>query len=914
MKKSNIPAASAPPLLTTSLHIPRLHKGLITRSILMDRMDLALQVPLTLVTAPAGFGKTTLLSQWVSGSKELQGRVAWVSLESDCDLHRFWKYIFTALEGIQSGIGTSALALLEQPQPDIHTILRILVNEITVGLGDLVLILDDLHQVEDPTAYSSLAFFIDHLPSNLHLMIASRSQPPLALARLRARNQLYELREEDLRFSLAEVAAFFNQSKGMDLSPEEIAALEARTEGWVAGLQLVALSVQDTDDTSKHIFVSTFTGSQSYILDYLVEEVLQRQPDHIKMFLLKTALLERLSAPLCNAVTGQSDGQVMLEHLERANMFTIALDQERQWYRYHHLFRDVLRHELQRMLPEAMLDLHRRAAVWYTHAGQTENAISHACAAHEWDQALDLIETIISTTWNRGEIRKVISWLGKLPDEYLNRRVHLALYYSRALMLGGQMEVADKRLCESEKMLRARLDDHLDAEDRLQLGTICTFRTTIAAVAGELDSALALGKEALGLLPLEHNDVRAHAMNSLGATHYYLGDMVEASRACAEAGNLARQASNLYLVMVSASYRARALICQGQLRQAGQTIEQALSLGISQNTPVQSRVPAASVACATYGYLLYEWNRLEEAEHFLMEAIELGEQLAYGSALWSAYLTLVRIRLAQGDRQDAVRLIEQAHQYRLAHTVPLPSKIMDVEQAGVSLAIGQLDAAALWAHTCSMEGYSSPGFIYELERITLARLHLLQGQPEQALSILDPISAMANSSGHQGHMIDILSLTALAQNSLGKTMLAINSLRSALALAEPNGYVRTFVDAGRPMAVLLIQARTRGILPDYVRRLLESFSMDDTRSIQEADRAESLRARLATAELVEPLSERELEVLQLMAGGASNQKIAESLIIAFTTAKKHVSNIIRKLGVSNRVQAVAKGRELGLFD
>lgn len=902
------------PLLRTSLHIPQMREGLITRAILSDRIDLVLKSPLTLICAPAGFGKTTLLSQWVSGNQDLRGRVAWVSLESDCDLHRFWKYITTALEEIQSGIGTSALALLGQPQPAIHTILRTLINELAEVSDDLVLVLDDLHQVEDPAVYSTLTFFIDHLPSKLHLVIASRSQPPLALARLRARNQLYELREEDLRFSLAEVAAFFNESKGMNLSPEEIAALEARTEGWIAGLQLVALSMQDFDDTSKHSFVSAFTGNQRYILDYLVEEVLQRQPDHIKTFLLKTALLERLSALLCNAVTGETDGQAILEHLERANMFTIALDQERGWYRYHHLFRDALRHELQRMLPEAVLDLHRRAAVWYIHAGQTDDAIEHACAAHEWEQALDLIETVISTTWNRGEIRKVITWLGKLPDAHLDRRIHLALYYSRALMLGGQMEVADKRLRESEKVLRARLDEHSSAEDRLQLGAICTFRTTIAAVAGEMDSALTLGREALGLLPVEHKDIRAHAINSLGATHYYLGDMVEASRACAEAGNLARQAGNLYLVMVSASYRARALICQGQLRQAGQVLEQALSLGISRSQPVQSRVPAASVACATFGYLLYEWNRLEEAEHFLVEAIELGQQLAYGSALWSAYLTLARIRLAQGDRQDTERLIQQAHQYQLAHTVPLPSRIMDAEQAGASLAMGLLDAAALWAHTCSLDRPPSPGFIHEFEQITLARLHLLQGQPEQALSLLDQTSAAARSMGHQGHVIEILTLTALAQNSLGKTMLAINSLRSALALAEPNGYVRTFVDAGQPMAVLLIQARAQGMMPDYVRRLLEAFPADHTRSIQGADRAGSPRARLAAAELVEPLSERELDVLQLMAGGASNQDIADSLIIAFTTAKKHVGNILRKLGVDNRTQAVAKGRELGLFE
>ena len=684
--------------------------------------------------------------------------------------------------------------------------------------------------------------------------------------------------------------------------------------GWIAGLQLVALSIQGYDNRAKQDFVSAFTGSQRYILDYLVEEVLQRQPDHIKMFLLKTAPLERLSASLCNAVTGETDGQAILEHLERANMFTIALDQERGWYRYHHLFRDVLIHELQRTLPEAVLDLHRRAAGWYIHAGQTADAIGHACAAHEWEQALDLIETIISTTWNRGEVRKVITWLGKLPDQHLNKRIHLTLYYARALMLGGQMEAADTRLRELEKVLRTRLDEHSSAEARLPLGTIYTFRTTIAAVAGEMDAALSLGNEALRLLPPEHRDVRAHAINSLGVTHYYLGEMLEAVQACAEAGYLARQVGNLYLVMVSASYQARALICQSQLRQAGQILEQALSLGNSQSQSVQSRVPAASVACATFGYLLYEWNRLEEAEHFLVEAIELGQQLAYGSAVWTAYLTLARIRMAHGDRQAAEALLEQAHQYRLAHSVLQPSRIIDAEQAGVSLVMGQLDAAALWASNWSMDRPPSPGFVHELEQITLARLRLLQSQPGQALSLLDQISSTANSRRHQGHVIEILTLTALAQNGLGKPTLAINTLRSALALAEPEDYVRTFVDAGQPMAVLLHQARAKRVMTDYVGRLLEAFPADRTRSLPGADRHEASQPRAATAEIVEPLSERELEVLRLMAGGASNQDIAETLIIAFTTAKKHVSNIIRKLGVENRLQAVARGRDLGLFE
>jgi LuxR family maltose regulon positive regulatory protein len=897
------------------LHVPQLHEELITRSILIEQIDQMLDFPLTLISAPAGYGKTTLLVQWIAGrSDKIKNRVAWVSLEGEGGLRRFWTYILTALEEIQPGIGKSTLTLLESSQPPIYTVIRLLINEFSAVEDDFVLILDDYHHVDDPAIHATLVFFVDHLPPNLHLAITSRNQPPLALARWRASNQLIELREADLRFTPEEVTAFFNETKGLNLSMEDIAALESRTEGWIAGLHLVALSLRAADETAKRNFVSEFTGSQRFILDYLVEEVLQQQPESIKTFLLQTSVLDHLSESLCNAVTGKMDGQAILERLERAHIFTIPLDHKQRWYRYHHLFKDILQHRLQQTEPGAVFELHRRAAEWYIQVGRTDDAIRHACAAQEWDQAVELIEPIISTAWNRGEIRKIISWLGKLPVEHLDTHPHLSLYYSRALLLGGEMEAAEQRLRESEKVLRARLADSSNGENRLHLGTICAFRTTIAAVTGETAVAQTSGREALSLLPPDNIDIRAHAMNSMGVNHYYLGEAVQAAQMCAEASKLGQEVGNYYLMMAAASYQAKAFVCQGQIKRASQVLEQALSLADSSTRPTQSRIPAASVACANFGNLLYEWNRLEEAERYLSEAIELGRQLAFGSALWHAYHTLARIKLVQGDQKAAESLIEQAKRYRLSYTVPLPTRLMDAELARAQMALGHLKAADRWARTYRMDQPVSPGFVHEYEGVTRARLYFLQDQPKQALALLDRLHPIAESGNRNGHLIELLVLTALTQHALDDAQQAINTLHTALRIAEPEGYLRIFVDEGKAMAVLLYQAISLGNMTNYKARLLATFPTDEPIHNSSLSSSVSSLSKPAEVHLIDPLSEREIEVLQLIANGATNHDIAEELVIAMTTAKKHVSNIIQKLGVDNRTQAAVKGRNLGLCE
>jgi LuxR family maltose regulon positive regulatory protein len=901
------------PLMVTNLRIPELHGELISRKILMDRMDLALRFPLTLVSAPAGFGKTTLLSQWAADGRneKLRDHIAWVGLESDSDVLQFWRYILTALERLQPWTAGSSLPLLDSSNPPINTIIKKLVNDIAALNDEFVLILDDYDHVNDPAIHTTLTFLINHLPPNMHLVLASRSSPPLPLARWRVNNQLYELREDELRFTPEEMAFFLNEIKRLDLSTQEITALGVRTEGWIAGLQLVALSLKDSDETTRRQFVFEFAGSQRYILDYLVEEVLQQQPEHIRTFLLQTSVLDRLSASLCNAVTGEQDGQIVLEHLARAHLFTIPLDHEQHWYRYHHLFRDMLRHRLQQRHPDIVFELHRRAAAWHAESGRTDDAVRHACYAQKWDRVIELIEPEISTAWNRGEIRKIINWLGQLPASHLDLHPTLSLYYSRALLLGGRMDAAEQRLLESEKVLRQRVTAEPKTEDRLLLWTICAFRTTIAAVTGETTAAQALGNEALSLLPPDQQDIRAHALNSLGVSYYYSGDMDRAAQACSEAVRLAQRVGNLYLAMAAASYQAHSLECEGQLRQAMKILEQALDLSKTPGVAVQSWIPAASATCASYGSLLYEWNQLEESEKYLTEAIELGQRLAFGSALWYAYHMLGRIRLAQGDQKNAETMVEQAQMYRLTYTVPLPERLMDAEQARASLALGQLELVERWATSLQSDRTDTPMFVQEVEDMTLARFYLLQNRPEAALTLLDRLRLSAESGGRIGHLIPTLALTAVAQHAQGDTPVATDTLQTALKMAEPEGYLRTFIDAGQPMAHLLYQTLELNVLPHYVSRLLTLFPRDH--EIKHPDyQPNAISVRANTEPILEPLSERELEVLQWMATGASNEEIAQALIIATTTAKKHVSNIIRKFGVENRTQAVARGRSLGL--
>jgi LuxR family maltose regulon positive regulatory protein len=477
------------------------------------------------------------------------------------------------------------------------------------------------------------------------------------------------------------------------------------------------------------------------------------------------------------------------------------------------------------------------------------------------------------------------------------------------------MESAKGQLREAEAVLKDRLGTDSSAQGRLQLGAIYAFRTLAAAVSDKPEHALAVGQEALNLLPSENAEFRAYATNSLGVAYYYLGNLPGAVQTLTEGGALARKAGNLFPMIAAASYQAEALVCQGELRQAAHILQQALDRAQIPGQATASWMPAASYVCVGFGNLLYEWNRLEEAEHYLREAIELGQELAFGSAPWSAYQTLARIKLMHGDQKSAREMIMMSQHYGRIHSLPIPRRLIEATQARAWLALGQLEEAQRWARSYVADDSPSPGLVQEFENITLARLYLLQGKPDRALAVLEQIHVQAEANGHTGRVIEITVLIALAQHALNETRLALQTLRAALKLAEPEGYVRTFVDEGQPMGALLYQTLAQGVMPDYVGRLLvAAFLAEDTTSNPSLSSSKTPQIGSSHEQLIEPLSERELEVLQLMASGASNQDIAAAMIIAVTTTKKHVSNIIRKLGVNNRTQAVTKGRTLGLCE
>src|SRR5579859_2388681 len=658
-------------LLVTKLVRPAVGADLIPRPHLMSQLQLGSQRPLTLVAAPAGFGKTTLLSTWLEHAPL---RSAWVSLEpADDDLTRFWSYLFTALARIYPDSGASALALLQgsplSPLPAIETVLTVWINALATLPHEVALVLDDYHLITAPPIHRSVTYLIDHLPPHLHLVMATRADPPLPLARLRTRGHLTEIRAADLRFTAEETAVFLTHTLGLHLSGEDIAALEARTEGWIAGLQLAALSMQGRQDIPA--FLKAFTGSQRYIIDYLAEEVLARQPEAVQTFLLQTAILERLQGSLCEAVIGehgtQASGQAMLEQVEQSNLFLTPLDDERSWYRYHQLFAEALRHRLQRTHPALVPELHRRASVWYEQQGLTHDAIHHALAAPDFAQAARLIEQAFNALVRRGEIATLKRWAAALPDELIRSNIELSILQGWLLFVSGKHDQTLLHLEEIERTfgINPLADDHAEQEtirggtsnQNAIRGRIAALRASIAVTRGDIARTIALSRLALAYLPQE-NMSRAYAAWYLGRAYWLSGDMRAASMALAEASHISWEVNHLYSVFMVTHDLAHVQRLQGRLHQAEQSYLQALQ-------QVQERggdLPATGPAYVGRGSLEYEWNHLDAATSLLQEGIKLCERTGNGRAILQAYITLAFIKQAQGDTGGANAIMQQVVQ------------------------------------------------------------------------------------------------------------------------------------------------------------------------------------------------------------------------------------------------------------
>jgi LuxR family maltose regulon positive regulatory protein len=871
------------PLLTTKLYIPPVRPELVSRPRLIERLNQGLHRKLTLVSAPAGFGKTTLLSESVGGC----GRpVAWLSLDKgDNDPTRFWAYFIAALQTVRADIGETALAMLRSSQPPpIEAILTTLINEVAEGADAFAFVLDDYHVIEAQPIRSALAFLLDHLPPQMHLVIASRADPPLPLSRLRGRGQLTELRTADLRFTPDEAAAFLNQVMGLGLSAEDVAALEARTEGWIVGLQMAALSMRGRDTERIAGFIAAFTGSQRYILDYLTDEVLLQQPESVRTFLLRTAILDRLTGPLCDAVTGRDDGQKMLEQLEATNLFIVPLDDERRWYRYHHLFADFLRTKLDK---ESQAALHLKAAHWLAAHELLPEAVKHALASGDMNEAAPVIALAAEGALRTASFMTLLGWLNALPDELVRGDGELATYKGFLLFSTRQYVEAATYADAAERSLPP--DAPPPSRGRLQ-----SLKAQLALCNDTPDSAIQLSKEALAWLGDGDTFFRSLTLNVLGQIMQMQGDIAAAAEAYRDAVVIEREAGNQPGAIQLANL-VFALNELGRRREALALCQQVVEESASQPDRAS---PLAEVIYFIWSLLSYEANELNLAREQVLRALDLCQQMNFTDGIFLSHYFLAQVHLASGEIDAMLRVVYEARQYAARLNLDLPYEPWFAAlEAQANLQQGDLTVAMRWAEAAKLTSADTPHPLYEFVYFVYVRLLLAQNRPEDARTLLATMERSAQEGGRRRKLITIYLQQALVQQALGHKEQALAGIEDALRLAMPEGYRRAFLDEGQAIVDLLPQARH--IAPDFVDQVLNAAGVEPV--IRRAQ------------PLVEPLSERELEVLQLIAEGLTNREIARRLFITPGTVKVHTSNIYGKLGVHSRTQAVAQARALGIL-
>jgi LuxR family maltose regulon positive regulatory protein len=903
-------------LLTTKISVPPLRLNVVTRPRLTERLNAAMKGQLALIVAPAGWGKTTLLSAWHSETSFSTLPLAWVSLDAgDNDLTRFWTYVLAALDTLHPGVDETPLALLyASSSPPIEDVLTSLLNALVQIPTETILVLDDYHLIEVQSIHDTLIYFIEHLPTNMHLVIASRADPLLPLARLRARGALTELRADNLRFTSEETTAFLTGVMELPLSAEEVAALEAHTEGWIAGLHLAALSMQGRDDVAG--FIAAFTGSHRYVVDYLIEEVLLRQPEEVQDFLMQTCLLDRLSGPLCDAVRVRDDSLVRLAQVEHANLFLVSLDDERQWYRYHHLFAEVLRNRLQQQQPSVVPELHHRASRWYEQHELFDEAVTHALAVPDVERAARLIEKFAQLTNFPSQFQILLGWLNRLPDALVRTHPSLCIMHAITLMLTHQLEKSSDRLQDAERCLEMEMP----AEQRSNiLGQLAAFRSQLARLVGDYERCIPLAQRALELVPDTKEMSLAlmlHASALGTAANAYLvdGNMTpETERVVETTLASVRAMGNIPTTVRSISNLARLQLLQGRLRSAAVTIEQAAQLA-ARHGGLQSSINGADYYFIL-GDLLCERNQLDSAEQQLVQGIGLVKETATADAemITRGYMALARLQQARGkstqvrETLDAFTVMSRQRGYApalVAHGVAV--------QAQVELAQGNLAAAIRWAESSSVSISDELRYQREREYLTLVRVRIAQGRETpmgpflpEVLVLLERLLEDAEAKMRMRSMLEVLLLRALALQAQGDHIRAVTSLGRALALAEPEGYIRLFVDEGIPMVTLLCMARQKKMALLYVETLLKASGELITEDLY--------RSSSNTSLLKEQLTTREREVLRLVVEGASNREIAEYLVLSVNTVKKHVYNICGKLGVQSRAQAIAKARTLDLL-
>ena len=900
-------------LLATKVNLPRTRPDRLARSRLVRRLDEGMGRPLVLVCTPAGFGKTTLLANWAADATL---PVGWLSLDpDDNEPMRFWRYVVAALDRVVGGLGEHLVPLLSPGSgTSTHGVVTALINWLQDRPGELALVLDDYHLIDEPAIHDSLGFLLSHLPPRLHLVIATRSDPPLPVARLRASGQLAELRAADLRFTPQEAAAFLREVWKLDLPPEAIAALEARTEGWAVGLQLAALSLQGRPDPDA--FLDAFTGTHRYVLDYLSEEVLGRLPDQVRRFLLQTSILERLSGPLCDAVTGDSDGQGMLEELERANLFLVPLDEERRWWRLHHLFADLLRARMLQLQPDKAPELHRRAAGWCEQHGLIDEAIRHALAAGDTTWATRLVEEHMGETLRRGESVALARWLSLLPDDTVRSRPGLCLAKAMTELNLDHLEEVERLLAHAERAF----DHHEREPPELQIptygGMVAQVPAAIALLRAELaydradpDGVAAFAREALAHMADHEHGPRLFARSLLVGADWMTGRVVDTEPAFAELLAEGRAAPAAYPVLRTCFMLGLVQQAQGRLGAALHTYREGLRLASEGDRLSIYHAGEAHVGIAQ---VLYQRNQLEEALQHATKGVEFCRQVIELTELDIALVALAWVRQAMGDPDGALEAMEEAcRTYARPDAVALAYPAWS-ERARLQLTLGRVEEAARWTREQGLTEHDEVSYLREGDHLVLARVLVAQGQPDRALGLLERLDALAASQGRTGSLLQIRALRALALQAADEHQGALTLLAETLELAAPEGHVRVFVDEGPPMAALLrsllgTRRRARaaaGAGTEHLHRVIQAF--------QPATAQPDSTAR-AVRGLIEPLTDRELEVLRLLAAGRRNRDIAAELVVTLETVKKHTSHIFAKLGAANRTEAVAHARRLGLL-
>jgi LuxR family transcriptional regulator, maltose regulon positive regulatory protein len=902
-------------LLDTKFSAPRRSKELVARPRLTDRVRRGTRSRLTLVSAPAGFGKSTLLAESLAAAPADGSVTAWLSLDpGDNNPVAFWAHVIAALRTVAPTIGAKALTLLESPDPSIEAVLSPLLNELNALAHDVVLVLDDYHTIDSPEIQVGMAFLLEHLPANVHLVIATRADPALPLARLRARGDLLEVRATDLRFTPDEAGAFLNGVMTLGLTAQDVAVLEGRTEGWIAAIQLAGLSMQGRDDVTG--FIARFAGDDRYIVDYLVEEVLQRQPDHVRTFLLETSILSRLCGPLADAVTGLDGGKAMLEALERQNLLLVPLDDRREWYRYHHLFADVLEAHLRDERPDDLPALHQRAAEWFERTGERREAIGHAIAGGDVERAADLIELAIPASGRSRQEATLRRWLDALPDELIRARPVLSNGYAGSILVRGETEGVEARLRDAEHWLEimagvtpgepgerpagmAVADE--DAFRRLP-GALAIHRAGLARLRGDVAGTIAHARRALELIEADDDLGQGAASALLGLAYWTNGDLEAASSLYA--GALAR--------IEKAGFRSDAIgislaladmrIAQGRLHDAMRIYERGLELAAD---PGGVTLRGAADMHVGISEILRQRDDLAGAARHLQQAMDLGEANGLPQNPYRSRVAAAGIRQAEGDPEGALQLLAEADR---VYTTDYSPEVRPVGalKARVWIANGRLAEARSWARERGLSAEDELDYVREFEHLALARLILAEGARDrsddrigEAVGLLERLLAAADAGGRTGSLIEILVVQTLARRAREDVPGALASLERAVALAEAEGYVRVVADEGPTMAALLRLAAQRRNASGYLRRLLAATVTPAARSS-------------ADQPLIEPLSERELDVLRLLDSELGGPGIARELTVSLATVRTHTRNIYAKLGVNNRRAAVRRAAELGL--